>query len=661
VRTTLKRGHGRTALDADGSAHSTLPPDALSPVTLYEIEAEPPRSRLRRVGRVLGWITLALVMLAAGFGGGVYLWLHEAVGALNPTDKPTKEATKLLARPVPNHAVIALVLGYDHRAGQGNAPSRSDSMMLIRLDPKTHTISLLSLPRDLQVTIHCPASTPSFSPYVDKINAAYSRCGPSGSLLTVQALTGLPINYLVTVNFRGFKKVVNTLGGVWVDVDRRYYNNNTGPYGYAAINLQPGYQRLTGGSALNFVRYRHTDSDLVRVARQQLFVQAMKEQLKHSFDLSKALAIIQAASDNVEVGIGGGQKVDLGLVLSYGQFIYDLPGGHFFQPKIQDLTGGYSSNLVASQTAMDSAVQQFVHPSLKAVKESNTVALGGHVKQTALKPGQISIVVLNGNGVAGSASDAKYLLGQRGYRMLQPPAGRQPNAPTYNYFHTKVYYQSWMKKRAEDAATTLAAVLAPADTAPIPSSLESLCGGGTMLCVVVGKTYHNSLTPLAPPPPAITYQAPNVVYDRSATESLVSQAQPHVRFPLMVPNTIESSSAPDTYGGDEPIRVYDITNGYKAVRLVFRRGGVNEYWGIEETNWLQAPILGEKSFHRTIGGRSYDFYYNGTSLRMIVLHEGSTDYWVVNTLLDSLSNETMIAIAKGLQPLNPPHHAKGKK
>ena len=76
-------------------------------------------------------------------------------------------------------------------------------------------------------------------------------------------LTNLKINYLITVNFHGFKEVVDKLGGVWMDVDRRYYNRNTGSAydNYANIDLQPGYQKLTGGQALDFVRFRHTDDD----------------------------------------------------------------------------------------------------------------------------------------------------------------------------------------------------------------------------------------------------------------------------------------------------------------------------------------------------------------------------------------------------------------
>ena len=97
--------------------------------------------------------------------------------------------------------------------------------MLIRADPITKSVSLLSFPRDLAVPIYCNPSTPLTT---DRINSAYSRCGSSGSLLTIEKLTGLPISYLITVNFHGFKEVVDKLHGVWMDVDRRYYNKNTG-------------------------------------------------------------------------------------------------------------------------------------------------------------------------------------------------------------------------------------------------------------------------------------------------------------------------------------------------------------------------------------------------------------------------------------------------
>jgi len=154
VRTTLKRGHGRTAFDGNGSGRATLPPDALSPMSLYTADGPPRKSRTRRVGRVLGWIGLVLAMVAVGFAGGTYLWLHESVASLEYKGPHKKDIEKHLAVVTKHGPTTALVLGYDHRAGQGGLPSRSDTMMLLRSDPKSHTVSQLSFPRDLEVAIH---------------------------------------------------------------------------------------------------------------------------------------------------------------------------------------------------------------------------------------------------------------------------------------------------------------------------------------------------------------------------------------------------------------------------------------------------------------------------------------------------------------------------
>jgi hypothetical protein len=375
----------------------------------------------------------------------------------------------------------------------------------------------------------------------------------------------------------------------------------------------------------------------------------MKEQFAHSFSLDKIPSLVGAVSSNVKIGLPGGKHLSIGLLQGYAEL---LRGSHFCQAKIQDVTG--YSNLTAPEQDIAAAVHDFLTPCVKSSSEANSAALGEKApthKTAVPKPAATKIIVLNGNGVAGSAADARYRLLQRGYRMLDPVAGQAANAPS-KVFHTKVYYQDWSKK-SKAAAGSLAQVLAPADTAPLPANLHPLCGG-TMLCVVVGVTYHNALTPIPQQAPVIKHQKPNVSFDRSASEALVTQAQRRVPFKLLVPNVLESSSVPDTNGGDPPMRVYTIDgpSKSKAVRLIYFRPSANEYWGIEETNWQDAPVLAERSFHRTIGGRSYNFYYHGTHLHMVVLHAGGVSYWVVNTLVDSLSNETMIAIAKGLSPLS---------
>ena len=132
---------------------------------------------------------------------------------------------------------------------------------------------------------------------------------------------------------------------------------------------------------------------------------------------------------------------------------------------------------------------------------------------------------------------------------------------------------------------------------------------------------------------------------RALLEPLVHK----VPFKLELPTVLERYSYPDTSPGDTPVRL-TTSPQEKAVRMVFRTGG-NEYWGIQETNWDGAPALTDRSFRHDLGGREFDLYYSGSRLHMVVLHGNGASYWVVNTLRDSLSNETMLAIAKGLKPL----------
>jgi len=143
-----------------------------------------------------------------------------------------------------------------------------------------------------------------------------------------------------------------------------------------------------------------------------------------------------------------------------------------------------------------------------------------------------------------------------------------------------------------------------------------------------------------------------VRYDASSGAELLRSLHGKVAFPLYTPTVLERNSYPDTQSGDKAIRRYwiDGHGKHKAVRLVFRTGG-NEYWGIEETDWDDAPVLSDRSFRHSVGGREMEFYYSGSHLHMVVLRAHGATYWVVNTLLDSLSNETMISIAKGLKPL----------
>ncbi len=632
---------------ANGNGRAVFPPGTATTVTRYRQPPPPARTGIGLLGRILLFTFLVLTSAGLAVAGGSYLYFHQSVAAVQASTPDVKQAQKALDIPKANAPAIALVIGYDHRAGiESGNPSLSDTLMLIRADPVTKTISLLSFPRDLDVPDLLPST--SAPQGTDRINSAYSRCGSKGTLLTVGKLTGLPINYLITVNFHGFKEVVDKLDGVWMDVDRRYYNRNTGSYlnNFANINLQPGYQKLSGQQALDFVRFRHTDDDLHRVARQQAFVRSFREQVSTSFSPFKVPSLVNAITSNIEVAEGG-RKLQGKQVYNYALFAYGLPAGHVFQDKIENVVCGLGCT--ASSDEIAKAVASFSNPDVESSKAANAAALGRKLKQKAPPVSSVTVTVLNGSGVAGVAADTSYLLGQRGYKVLTPPNGLEPNAPRQDYFHTMIYYDK-TQARSKAAATALQAMMQPADVAPLPKNLAlRALDPGSKLLVVLGTAFHGSIgetTTKAPP----KHQAAYVRFDKSPGTELLQPLVKKVKFRLMVPTVLERNSYPDTLPGDKPVRRYYIDKHHKAVRLVFRTGA-GEFWGIQETDFEDAPALADKSFRHDLGGREFDLYYNGSKLHMVVLRQGKSSYWVVNTLLDSLSNETMLAIAKGLKPL----------
>jgi len=213
-----------------------------------------------------------LIVLAAAGATSVAAFheVKQVVNAFNESPHLVFGGTDLSTAAAGKPQTIMLI-GSDARSkgasGYGGG-QRSDTIILIRLDPSKKATALLSIPRDLKVSI------PGHG--VDKINAAYEEGGPKLTLETVKEITGLRINHVISVNFLGFADAVDQLGCVYMDIDHRYYN----PGGaYAAIDLQPGYQRLCGRDALSYVRFRHTDTDIVRASRQQQFLAQMKQQV----------------------------------------------------------------------------------------------------------------------------------------------------------------------------------------------------------------------------------------------------------------------------------------------------------------------------------------------------------------------------------------------
>jgi LCP family protein required for cell wall assembly len=625
MRTTLKRG---TAGSAAGNGHGGIPISPLSGVTRYRGRGRGP---LRLIGKFFLWLAIVVLIAAGALAGGAWLYINQSVAAVQAHSAPVKAAQEELVEAKADQPTVALVIGYDKRLGpESSIGSRSDTIMLLRADPQKDVVSMMSFPRDLLVTIPgCEGQ----APFTGRINEAYTYCGPRGTLRTVKELTHIPINYIVTVNFIGFRDIVDKLGGVNIDVDHRYFNDNSNGENYATIDLHSGYQHLNGKQALDYVRFRHTDSDLYRVVRQQNFVTAMKQQVSTNWSLAKIPSIINTITKNVEVGVGGGKTLDVGTLYGYANLVYGLKSGHFQQVQIQNISG--YNELEASQQSIDDAVNKFLSPDVEAPEKAATAALGERPKgNTGPRPAQVSVEVLNGNGVAGAADQAAVALGERGY-----PVTNGGNADNFKYFQTKVVYNPAVAG-AQAAAKQMADLFGDGQIEAVQPGQKLK----TMLQVIIGQTFHGELTP-GPSDQTPEHQAPSVTADSFAAGEFRS-VKSKAGFQLYTPTVREASSSLSTL---EPVREYKIGD-HNAVRLIYQTAG-SEYWGIQEMAWDEPPILDGATVNRRIKGRDYGLYFDGPKLHMVAFKENGNSYYVINTLLNRMSNETMLAIAKGLKPL----------
>ena len=487
--------------------------------------------------------------MLGSIAGGAYLWFHESVAEVVATTPDVKIAAKRLDVALPGQPATALVVGYDQRAGEGaGTRSRSDTVMLVRADPETKSISLLSFPRDLYVEVHCPGRA-TFSA---RINGAYSECGTKGTLETVRKLTGLPINYLITVNFRGFRQLVDAIDGVWMDVDRRYFNDRGGDFGYATINLFPGYQKLGGYQALDFVRYRHTDYDLYRLARQQLFVRAFKDQIKSS---TGPLDLPEGDQDDHEERRGRASAATRSSTAAPCSTTRSSPTGSrrgtSSSRSSRESRRRLRSTCSSREENIKKAVQEFANPDVESPEKATAVALNEKPKPAADKAPparETTVNVLNGNGVPGSAGTASYLLSQRGYQMVYAPDGKNGNAPNWEYFKTRIHFDK-AQPGAEAAAKKVAVLFGTDDIVPLDPTIRAL-SNDALLTVIVGQTFHGTLTE-APVDKTPQRQQANVAPGAEASLALLRERAKKLPFELMVPTVLERSSWIDR---ERPIR-----------------------------------------------------------------------------------------------------------
>jgi LCP family protein required for cell wall assembly len=238
--------------------------------------SDPPADLRRpRVWRIVAGCLLVVALSAATSIVIIKGEIRTLAGDLR-FNSPVRVSSRSLAPVGFGDPLTILLVGNDQRKHTTTSPvlPHSNEMLLVRIDPGKPWISMMSIPRELEVTIQT-----ANGPVTTRLNAALTYGGASLLLATIKQVTGLSINHLVMIDFNQFKNAVDDIGCVYSTVDRRYYHVNTpGSQQYQEINLQPGYQKMCGTQALQFVSYRHGDTSLVRDARDQGFLLNVKKE-----------------------------------------------------------------------------------------------------------------------------------------------------------------------------------------------------------------------------------------------------------------------------------------------------------------------------------------------------------------------------------------------
>jgi len=250
-----------------------------------------------RVGRkitLLKIVAIVLVFTASFFAGKLVTdWRAsgdpQQVGSPKPVDQSSDEEEML-----PVDRLNVLLMGTDTREGEKDA--RTDSLVLVSIDRETKKIAMISVPRDTMVEIKGYGT--------NKINSANVFGGPDLARKTVEELLSVEIPYYVKTNFDGFKDIIDILGGVDIDVEKRMY------YPAEDIDLKSGQQRLGGYDALAYVRYRNDAlGDISRAKRQQNFLKALAKEMLRPGAIIKAPKLIPKLMDAVETNLGLGDAI----------------------------------------------------------------------------------------------------------------------------------------------------------------------------------------------------------------------------------------------------------------------------------------------------------------------------------------------------------------
>ena len=566
---------------------------------------------VKLVGVVVVVLVLATPGLAVGYANGLVDDLGKADdAAATPAEQAAVAAAdEAIDRPIPDEPLNILLIGSDQSALPGD-PGRSDTQILVRLDPDTKSISMLSLPRDLYVDIPGVGT--------DKMNAAYSYGGPALVIETFKQVTGLPINHWIEVNFAGFWHVVNILGGVYIPVDHRYYVPASADY--KSINLEPGYQLVGGKQALNFVRYRHDQKgDFTRMQRQQLFLKEMQRQSgRWSSDWTKVLRLIKGVTAETKSDLRSLRQLQPLVELAFQVDTSKVHQAHLEgeTPMIDGV-----SYVTATEGEIAAAVDQFTNPTQTPV-QSTAARIGKKL---------FPVRVYNGSGIDGLATSAAQQLSAQGYRAeAVADAYEFPDAVTAVY----------APKRLQTHAQLIGEMLAPADVRLV----DRVPGSSDGISVFVASSFDGTIEL----PEEMVQEQQTLEPDQNYDWDTWLATDAETPLKLQAPTAWSPGMTYDEF------RNYSIetTEGKRsAASVAVVRTPQSAYWSIQALRWKNPPAIQNPDATRSVGGRKYMLFYQGDHLHMVAWRERGALYWVLNTIDNELSNDVLMGIAMSCKPV----------
>ena len=595
--------------------------------------------------RITLWGLVGLIVVGLATGGGFYLWFRAQVGAAN--DRVDPGIVQALGEKNPSTSTSApgagaggtgtsigapsgtniVLLGSDTRASNGSG-GRSDSIILVHVDPAKNFFSMLSIPRDLRVNI------PGHG--LNKINNAYRFGGPALLVRTIQSALGVDLDHYVEVDFNAFKQITDTVGGVYVDIDRTYDDQ--------WIHFAPGYQLLDGVKALDYVRVRHDSNyDFGRMERQQRFISAVREQAMGWNLPLKLPGLIKALFDNIDTDLAANEF----LRLAY--WGVRLDGGRMRMAKmmgsIRTIDG--ASYVVATPEQIQKAVKDFFTEPGSAVDDAGRPAApspanlpaapSAHIKTADLSG--VSINVVNATGWVGQGALAAVWLLRQGASIASIKGAEEPAEG-----NAVVTYPSGHADEAKAVALALG----------IAMTRQS--GKSGQIIVTLGKAYGISGDQI---PASATGAASSAGSGAGAGSSAGSKAilnaeqwltlAAKVDFPLVAPVYLPGNCV---YSFQ---RSYSIEAGNKsmpAVRVGYQYGSQDKYLGLSETTWLDAPIASPGSGVTGPGGVIFTIVGTSTKSDHVWWKQDGVLRWVTNTLVFDLRREEMLAAAMSALPVS---------